>query len=67
MHNISLKGAEKILVNITTVSEVMLGEMSDAARIIKNSAEHQAQVVWAHVIDEDFDDEFRASLMALYF
>ena len=55
---------QKILVNITTGSEVTLGEMYDAVRAIADSAA-DAQVVWGHVINDELDDEFRISLIAV--
>ena len=38
VHSVRLKGAGKILVNITTGPEVTLGEMYDAVRVIEDSA-----------------------------
>ncbi|MBQ7561121.1 MAG: cell division protein FtsZ [Synergistaceae bacterium] len=59
-------GAKGILLNVTTGSEIMLGEMSDAAKIIEETADPDAQVIWGHVIDESLGDKVHVTLIATF-
>lgn len=66
VHDMNIESAEKFLVNITTGSKVDLGELYDAASVIGDSANPDAQVVLGHVIDENLNDGLRVSLIAVY-
>ena len=59
-------GAKGILLNVTTGSEITLGEMSDAAQIIEETADPDAQVIWGHVIDESLGDKVHVTLIATF-
>ena len=59
-----LKKAHRLLMNITTASEIVLGEIMEAVNIIEKAASHEAQVIWGHVIDESLNDSARVSLIA---
>ena len=61
---IELKNAKRILLNITTGSEVSLSEMSDAAEIIKLAVAPYAQVIWGHVIDDDMGKDLQVTFIA---
>ena len=59
-------GAKGILLNVTTGSEITLGEMSDAAQIIEETADPDAQVIWGHVIDESLGEKVHVTLIATF-
>ena len=59
-------GARGILLNVTTGSEITLGEMSDAAKIIEETADPDADVIWGHVIDDTLGDKVHVTLIATF-
>ena len=59
-------GAKGILLNVTTGTEITLGEMSDAAHIIEETADPDAQVIWGHVIDESLGEKVHVTLIATF-
>ncbi len=59
-------GAKGILLNVTTGTEITLGEMSDAAQIIEDTADPEAQVIWGHVIDESLGEKVHVTLIATF-
>ncbi len=60
----NVSGAKRFLVNITTGTEVMLRDMSDAANVIEMKADPEAQVIWGHVMDDDLGEKVRVSVLA---
>ena len=60
----NVSGAKSFLVNITTGTEVMLSDMSDAANVIEMKADPEAQVIWGHVMDDDLGEKVRVSVFA---
>ncbi len=63
---VPVTGAKGILLNVTTGTEIMLGEMSDAAQIIEETADPDAQVIWGHVIDETLGEKVHVTLIATF-
>ena len=61
-----MSGAKGILLNVTTGNEILLGEMSDAAQIIEETADPDAQVIWGHVIDETLGEKVHVTLIATF-
>ena len=59
-----IKGANSFLINITTGPEISLMEMSEAANVIQEAGDPEAQVIWGHVIDEAMGDNVRVSVIA---
>lgn len=59
-------GAKGILLNVTTGSEILLSEMSDAAHIIEETADPDAQVIWGHVIDDSLGEKVHVTLIATF-
>ncbi len=59
-----ISGAKRILLNITTGTEIMLSEMSEAAHVIEMNADPNAQIIWGHVINEDIGDNVRVKIFA---
>ena len=63
---LSMKGAKGILLNVTTGPEISLGEMAEAAQIIEQTADPDAQVIWGHVFDESLGDKVHITLIATF-
>ena len=59
-----VRNAKSVLINITIGEKAALGEMCDAAQIIQDTADHDAQVIWGHVIDENMQDGFAVTMIA---
>ena len=59
-----IKHAKRILLNITTGSEVSLSEMSDAAKIIEEVCAPDAQIIWGHIIDDEMGDDVKVTFIA---
>lgn len=60
----NVSGAKRFLVNITTGTEIMLSDMSDAAHVIEMKADPEAHVIWGHVMDDDLGGNVRVSVLA---
>ena len=58
-----IKQAKRILLNITTGTEVSLGEMSYAAAIIEEIS-LEAQIIWGHIIDDKMGYDLQVFLIA---
>ena len=63
---VPVTGAKGILLNVTTGPEILLTEMSDAAKIIEETADPDAQVIWGHVIDESLGEKVHVTLIATF-
>ncbi len=59
-----ITNAKGILLNITTSTEIMLSEMSDAAHVIEMATNPDAQIIWGHVIYEDMGENVRVTIFA---
>ena len=59
-----ITNSKRFLINITTGTETMLSEMSEAAHVIAMNAGPDAQIIWGHVIDEDMGVNVRVSVFA---
>ena len=59
-------GATGILLNVTTGTEITLQEMTDAAHIIEEKADQDAQVIWGHVFDDSLGERVHVTLIATF-
>ena len=64
--NLALTGATGILLNVSTGPEITLQEMTEAASIIEETADQDAQVIWGHVIDDSLGEKVRVTLIATF-
>ena len=60
----SIEGAEGILLNITGSSNLGLFEVNEAAEIIAEAADPEANIIFGAVIDETLQDEIRVTVIA---
>jgi cell division protein FtsZ len=63
----SVDGATGILLNITGGKELGLFEVNDAAEIIQNAADPNANIIFGAVIDEAMGDEVRVTVIGTGF
>ena len=63
----SVEGATGILLNITGGSDLGLFEINDAAQIVQNAADPNANIIFGSVIDETLGDEVRVTVIATGF
>jgi cell division protein FtsZ len=63
----SVDGATGILLNITGGRELGLFEVNDAAEIIQNAADANANIIFGAVIDETMGDEVRVTVIGTGF
>ena len=53
----SIEGAKGVLINITGGHDLTLHEVAEAARIISEAADPEANIIFGTVIDEVMDEE----------
>ncbi|MDD4600764.1 MAG: cell division protein FtsZ [Negativicutes bacterium] len=63
----SIEGARGVLLNITGGPNPGLFEVNEAAEIISNAADPEANIIFGSVIDEAFGDEVRVTVIATGF
>ncbi|NPV29705.1 MAG: cell division protein FtsZ [Firmicutes bacterium] len=63
----SIEGAKGVLLNITGGPNLGLFEVNEAAEIISQAADPDANIIFGAVIDESLDDEVRVTVIATGF
>lgn len=63
----SMQGARGVLLNVTGGMDLGLMEVSEAAQIIKDAADPDANIIFGAVIDEKADSEVRITVIATGF
>lgn len=63
----SVEGARGVLLNITGGSDLGLFEVNEAAEIISQAVDPDANIIFGAVIDEDLEDEVRVTVIATGF
>jgi len=65
--DLSIEGATGVLFNITGGNDLTMFEVDEAARIISNSADTDANIIFGAVIREDMADQLRITVVATGF
>jgi cell division protein FtsZ len=63
----SIQGAKGVLINITGGSDLTLFEVNNAATIIREAADEDANIIFGAVIDEAMRDQMRITVIATGF
>jgi cell division protein FtsZ len=63
----SIEGAKGVLLNITGGNSLGLFEVNEAAEIIAQAADPEANIIFGAVIDESMDEEVRVTVIATGF
>jgi cell division protein FtsZ len=65
--DVTIDGAQGILFNITSGSNLSLFEVNEAAEIVRRKAHPDANIIFGAVIDPNLEDELRITLIATGF
>jgi cell division protein FtsZ len=63
----SIKGARGVLINITGGHDLTLCEVNNAASIVRQEADEDANIIFGHVIDESMADAMKITVIATGF
>ena len=63
----SITGAKGVLLNITGSNNLSLFEVNEAAEIISEASDPEANIIFGAVIDENMDDSVRVTVIATGF
>jgi cell division protein FtsZ len=63
----SMEGARGVLINVTGGLDLGLLEVSEAAQIVKDAADPDANIIFGAVIDDKIDGEIRITVIATGF
>ena len=64
LEDVSIDGAKGVLMNVTCGMDLAIDEVSEAAEIIHESADEDAQIYFGTVFDENIEDEIRITVIA---
>ncbi len=67
LENMNMKGSQSVLLNITGSKNLSLHEISQAASVIYEQADADAQIILGSVIDESLDDYVQVTIIATGF
>jgi len=67
LEDVSISGAEGVLVNITGGRDLTLHEVNEAAGVVVNAAGEEANVIFGAVIDPNMDGELMITVIATGF
>ena len=67
LEDVSINGATGILINITGGPDLTLSEVTEAATLIEEAADRDANIIFGSVIDAHAGDEVRITLIATGF
>lgn len=63
----SINGAKRVLLNITGGEDLTLFDIQDAAELIKESVDPDANIIFGSVIDEGMEDKIKITVIATGF
>ncbi|UCD36539.1 MAG: cell division protein FtsZ [Nitrospiraceae bacterium] len=63
----SIDGARGVLINITGGSSLSFHEVNEAASLIREAADHDAEIIFGSVIDPDLDEKIVVTVIATGF
>jgi len=64
LEDTTIKGAKGVLINIVGSPDLTLYEVNEAASIIREAAEDDANIIFGAVIDEALCDEMKITIIA---
>lgn len=67
LEDVSIAGALGLLVNITGGEDLTLAEVDSAANIVQQAVGQEANIIFGAVIDEQFKDQIRVTVIATGF
>lgn len=67
LEDIAINGATGILINITGGNDLTLKEVNEAATLIQEAADEDANIIFGAVIDEEMQEEIKMTVIATGF
>jgi cell division protein FtsZ len=67
LEDVSIKGARGLLINVTGGPEMSLYEVNEAASLIQEEADEDANIIFGAVVDEKAGNEIRVTVIATGF
>jgi len=67
LEDVSIRGARGVLINITAGPSLSLAEVHEAASLIQQEADEEANIIFGTVIDETMGDELKVTVVATGF
>ncbi|MCS7183161.1 MAG: cell division protein FtsZ [Thermoanaerobaculum sp.] len=67
LDNVALQGAQRVLVNFVTGPDATLGEISEAARWIRQQCAENCTYLFGYVQRDDFQDQIQVTIIATGF
>jgi cell division protein FtsZ len=64
LDNVSIEGAQNVLINITGGPDLALHEVDQAANRIRSEADPEANIIFGSAFDQDLDGAMRVSVIA---
>jgi cell division protein FtsZ len=65
--DLSMEGARGVLLNITGGADLTLNEINDAAEVIREAADPEANIIFGAVVDPRMQDEVKLTVIATGF
>jgi cell division protein FtsZ len=65
--DVSMEGARGVLLNITGGTDLTLNEINEAAEVIKQAADSEANIIFGAVVDPRLQDEVKLTVIATGF
>jgi cell division protein FtsZ len=67
LEDISIRGAKGVLINVTGGPSLTLHEVNEAATLIQEEADDEANIIFGAVIDENLEDDISITVIATGF
>ncbi len=67
LEDTSIEGAKGVLINISGGDDLSLHEMAEAAKIVSDAVDADANIITGMVIDEEMEDEMKVTVIATGF
>ncbi|MBU1239215.1 cell division protein FtsZ [Myxococcota bacterium] len=67
LEDVSIEGATGVLINITCPPNIPLQAISEAAMLVEDAANEDANVIWGTVFDPTLEDEVQVTIIATGF
>ena len=64
---VSIQGAKGVLINFTGGRDMGMHEIEEAAKLIHESVDPEANIIWGTVLDENVNNEIKVTLVATGF
>jgi len=67
LEDVSIRGARGVLINITAGPSLSMHEVQEAASLVQQEADDEANIIFGTVIDETLEDELKVTVIATGF